>query len=125
MQYIIAHIDKLYTQIVKIFRLYLRIEPLAVMFSALGHCTRVRVYTETVDPACRPTIPQQWYWQGTDQDKRISSVGQTCSSSYFLRKRIKLQNVGFSKIQILLKLQKRISWLFAMSQIIEIKMTIF
>ena len=27
------------------------------------HCTRA--YTETVDPACRPSIPQQWYWHGT------------------------------------------------------------
>ena len=29
-------IDKLYTQIVKVFRLCLRIEPFAVMFWALG-----------------------------------------------------------------------------------------
>ena len=27
------------------------------------HCTRA--YTETVDPACRPNIPQQLYWHGT------------------------------------------------------------
>ena len=27
------------------------------------HCTCA--YTETVDPACRPSIPQQWYWHGT------------------------------------------------------------
>ena len=27
------------------------------------HCTRA--YTETVNPACLPSIPQQWYWHGT------------------------------------------------------------
>ena len=30
-------IDKLYTQIIKVFRLYLRVEPFAVMFWALGN----------------------------------------------------------------------------------------
>ena len=42
----------------------LRIEPFAVLFWALGIvCTRA--YTETVDPARRPSILQPWYWHCT------------------------------------------------------------
>ena len=52
-------IDKLYTQIVKVFRLCMRIEPFAALLWVLGIYTRA--YTETVDPACQPSIPQQRY----------------------------------------------------------------
>ena len=37
----------------------LNIEPVL----GFRHCTRA--YTVTVDPACRPSNPQQWYWHST------------------------------------------------------------
>ena len=37
----------------------MRIEPFAAL------CWGTRAYTETVDPARRPGIPQQRYWRGT------------------------------------------------------------
>ena len=39
------------------------IEPFAEPVLGSRQCTRT--YTETVDPACRPGIPHQWYWHGT------------------------------------------------------------
>ena len=45
-----------------VFRLCNIIEPLAALFWSL-HCTCA--YTETVDPACRPSISQQWFWHAT------------------------------------------------------------
>ena len=56
---IVWSIDKLNTKIGNVFRLHLRIEPFSVMFWAL--CIVLCTYTKTVDPACRPGIPQQWY----------------------------------------------------------------
>ena len=56
-------IDKLYTKIGNVFRLHLRIEPFAFLFWALGIV--LCAYTETVDTACRPGIPEQQYWHGT------------------------------------------------------------
>ena len=41
------------------------IEPFAALFWALGIVLVQCAYTETVDPACQPSIPQQWYWHGT------------------------------------------------------------
>ena len=49
---------------VKVNRLYNRIEPISVLFWALGrHC--IRAYTAIGDPAHQPGIPQPWYWHGT------------------------------------------------------------
>ena len=58
-------IDKLYTEIGKVF-LPWELNLLLSCFGLLAlsrHCSRT--YTETVDPACRPSIPEQWYWHGT------------------------------------------------------------
>ena len=66
---IVWSIDKLNTKIGNVFRLHLRIEPFSVMFWAL--CIVLCTYTKTVDPACRPGIPQQWYWHST---VRLGSV---------------------------------------------------
>ena len=49
------------------------------------HCTCA--YTETVDPACRPSIPQQWYWHGTVRQgsvrfNLIEDASATCLFQY-------------------------------------------
>ena len=57
-------IDKLYTEIGKVF-LPWELNLLLPCFGLLAlsrHCSRT--YTETVDPACRPSIPEQWSWHG-------------------------------------------------------------
>ena len=56
-------IDKLYTKIGNVIGIHLRIEPFAFLFWALGIV--LCAYTETVDTACRPGIPEQYYWHGT------------------------------------------------------------
>ena len=60
LQYII---DKWYSQIGKVFSNYFVFLANWTFFChVLGslHCSPA--YTETVDPACRPSIPQPWYW---------------------------------------------------------------
>ena len=54
-------IDKLYTQIGKVFSLHLRIEPFAALFLVSG-IALAHIRTETVGPACRPsTVVLAWY----------------------------------------------------------------
>ena len=36
------------------------------------HCTCA--YTETVDPACRPSIPHKWYWHGLYGRGQLGSI---------------------------------------------------
>ena len=50
----------------KVNRFHNRIEPFPPLFWALGIVQYLRIYcTARGDPALRPGIPQQWYWQGT------------------------------------------------------------
>ena len=46
-------------------------------------------YTETLDPACQPGIPQQWYWHGTVRQGSVRfnlrvKTGQLFLSCYIL-----------------------------------------
>ena len=55
--------DKLYTQDCQSISSLLENWTFCCHVLGSRHCTRA--YTETVDPACRPSIPQQRYWHGT------------------------------------------------------------
>ena len=89
---------KLYTKISNVFRLHLRIKPFAVLFWALGIV--LCAYTETVDPACWPGIPQQWYWHGTvgqgsvmfnlSEDELATCLFLSCCIIYLWGKHIKI-----------------------------------
>ena len=49
----------------RLTKLFVFLENWTFCYPVLGsrHCTCA--YTETADPACRPSIPHKWYWQGT------------------------------------------------------------
>ena len=102
-------IDKLYTKIGNGFRLHLRIEPFAVLFWALGIV--LCAYTETVDPTCRPGIPQQLYWHGTlwqgsvrfnlSEDESATCLFRSCCIIYLCRTYKKQSSLGKNSVRIL------------------------
>ena len=57
------YIDKLYTQMGKVFRLPWILNLLLSCALGSRHC--ICAYTETVDPARQPGIPQPWLWHST------------------------------------------------------------
>ena len=76
---------------VKVNRLYNRIEPFSALFSALGIVFAHMPYTAIGDPARQPGIPQPWYWHDTvrqglrliNRDRPTKTAQLRCWSTFF------------------------------------------